>query len=226
MNNAIFRGGNLQNVISIDPFTIKKTEITFGPGSVIYGSDAIGGVMSFYTMNPHFSYTDSLAFSGNASMRYASANNENTAHIDFNLGKRNWASYTSFTYNNFDDLKMGAHGPESYLRNNYVVTRNGTDVLVPNNDPRKQVTSGYDQFNFLQKFSYRPNSTWNYDLGLYYSETSDYARYDRLIRPSRDGTGLRSAEWYYGPQKWFMGNFQVTKKGKNMFYDGVKLTTA
>ncbi|RIV43985.1 TonB-dependent receptor [Flagellimonas pelagia] len=226
MNNAIFRGGNLQNVISIDPFTVKKTEITFGPGSVIYGSDAIGGVMSFYTKQPHFSYTDSLTITGNADYRFSTANNENTAHIDLNFGQKKWASYTSFTYNNFDDLKMGKHGPDSYLRNNYVITENGTDVLVANDDPRKQVVTGYDQLNFLQKFSYRPSSTWKYDLGLYYSETSDYSRYDRLIRPSRDGLGLRSAEWYYGPQKWFMGNFQITQKGKNKFYDGVKLTTA
>ncbi|WP_199913336.1 TonB-dependent receptor [Flagellimonas amoyensis] len=226
MNNAIFRGGNLQNVISIDPFTIAKTEITFGPGSVIYGSDAIGGVMNFYTERPRFSHTDSLAFSGHANYRYATANNENTAHVDVNFGQRKWASYTSFTYNDFDDLKMGKQGPDSYLRNNYVVRQNGTDVLVENDDPRKQVTSGYNQFNFLQKFAYRPNTSWNYDLGLYYSETSDYSRYDRLIRPTGDGLGLRSAEWYYGPQKWFMGNFQVTQKGKNKFYDGVKLTTA
>ncbi|MEC3966636.1 TonB-dependent receptor [Flagellimonas halotolerans] len=226
MNNAIFRGGNLQNVISIDPFTIKKTEVTFGPGSVIYGSDAIGGVMNFYTQKPRFSFTDSLAFSANVNYRYSTANNENTAHIDFNFGKQKWASYTSFTYNNFDDLKMGKHGPESYLRNNYVVRENGTDVLVANDEPKKQVGSGYDQVNLLQKFTYKPNSAWNYDLGLYYSETSDFPRYDRLIRPSKDGDGLRSAEWYYGPQKWFMGNFQITQKGKNKFYDGVKLTTA
>ncbi|MBO0341880.1 TonB-dependent receptor [Flagellimonas profundi] len=226
MNNAIFRGGNLQNVISIDPFTIKKTEVTFGPGSVIYGSDAIGGVMNFYTQKPRFSFADSLAFSGNVNYRFASANSENTAHVDFNFGKQKWASYTSFTYNSFRDLKMGEHGPESYLRPNYVIRENGADILVTNDNPKKQVSSGYDQVNFLQKFTYRPNSTWNYDLGLYYSETSDYPRYDRLIRPSRDGDGLRSAEWYYGPQKWFMGNFQITNKGKNKFYDGVKLTTA
>ena len=61
MNNAIFRGGNVQNVISIDPFTVKNTEIIFGPGSVIYGSDAIGGVMNFFTKDPRFSYTDSLS---------------------------------------------------------------------------------------------------------------------------------------------------------------------
>ena len=51
MNNAIFRGGNIQNVISIDPFNVKNSEVIFGPGSVIYGSDAIGGVMNFLTAN-------------------------------------------------------------------------------------------------------------------------------------------------------------------------------
>ncbi len=226
MNTAIFRGGNVQNVISVDPFTVRKTEIIFGPGSVIYGSDAMGGVMNFLTQKPRFSFTDSLAFSGNVKYRFASANNESTTHVDFNLGNQRWASYTSFTYNNFDDLMMGEHGPDAYLRKNYVTQLNGEDVLMENDDPKKQVTSGYDQINFLQKVTYKPNSTWQYDLGLYYSETSDYSRYDRLIRPNSSGDGLRSAEWYYGPQKWFMGNLQVTKQGKNKFYDGVKLTTA
>src|SRR5690554_4590361 len=41
MNNAIFRDGNLQNVISLDGYSIESTEVLFGPGSVIYGSDAI-----------------------------------------------------------------------------------------------------------------------------------------------------------------------------------------
>src|SRR5690606_26545951 len=41
MNTAIFRGGNLQNVINLDPFATESTEVLFGPGTVIYGSDAI-----------------------------------------------------------------------------------------------------------------------------------------------------------------------------------------
>lgn len=226
MNNAIFRGGNIQNVISIDPFTIKSTEVIFGPGSVIYGSDAIGGVMNFYTNNPQFSKTDSLEVFGKSNYRYSSANNENTVHVDFNLGKREWAFLSSLTYNNFGDLKMGSHGPTSYLRNNYVVTENGQDRLQENDNAKKQVPTGYDQINVMQKVLFRPNSNWNINLSAYYSETSDYSRYDRLIRPSKDGLGLRSAEWSYGPQKWFMGNLQFYKNGKGKFYDGLKITTA
>ena len=226
MNNAIFRGGNIQNVISIDPFTIKSTEVIFGPGSVIYGSDAIGGVMNFYTNNPQFSKTDSLEVFGKSNYRYSSANNENTVHVDFNLGKREWAFLSSLTYNNFGDLKIGSHGPTSYLRNNYVVTENGQDRLQENDNAKKQVPTGYDQINVMQKVLFRPNSNWNINLSAYYSETSDYSRYDRLIRPSKDGLGLRSAEWSYGPQKWFMGNLQFYKNGKGKFYDGLKITTA
>lgn len=226
MNNAIFRGGNIQNVISIDPFTIKSTEVIFGPGSVIYGSDAIGGVMNFYTNNPQFSKTDSLEVFGKSNYRYSSANNENTVHVDFNLGKREWAFLSSLTYNNFGDLKIGSHGPTSYLRNSYVVTENGQDRLQENDNAKKQVPTGYDQINVMQKVLFRPNSNWNINLSAYYSETSDYSRYDRLIRPSKDGLGLRSAEWSYGPQKWFMGNLQFYKNGKGKFYDGLKITTA
>ena len=226
MNNAIFRGGNLQNVISIDPYNIQKTEVIFGPGSVIYGSDALGGVMNFYTKSATLATKDSLTFSGNVNLRYASANNENTAHFDFNVGKRKWAYLTSVSYNDFDHLKMGSNGPDSYLRNRYVSTREGVDALVTNNNPKRQVATGYDQWNLMQKITHKPNNNWNLDVGLFYSETSDYSRYDRLIRPDNEGSGLHSAEWYYGPQKWFMGNAQLNKKGKGKFYDGLRITTA
>lgn len=226
MNNAIFRGGNIQNVISIDPFSIKNTEVIFGPGSVIYGSDAIGGVMNFYTKEAAYSSRDSLSFSGNANYRFASANTENTVHFDFNIGKKKWAFLTSASYNDFGDLKMGKNGPDSYLRNTYAIRRNGRDELLPNDNPEIQIPTGYNQINILQKIAHKPNNKWNYDLGLHYSETSDYSRYDRLIRPNSDTAGLRSAEWFYGPQKWFMSNLQINKKGKGLFYDGLKITTA
>ena len=226
MNNAIFRGGNIQNIISIDPFSIKNTEVIFGPGSVIYGSDAIGGVMNFFTREALFSATDSLLTSGKLNYRFASANKENTVHFDFNIGRKKWSFFTSATYNSFDDLTMGNHGPTAYLRNNYAQRLDNTDQIIANGRPRTQISTGYNQLNLMQKISHKPNSNWRYDLGLYYAATSDFDRYDRLIRPAENGEGLRSAEWYYGPQKWFMGNFQVFKKGRGKFYDGLKITAA
>ncbi len=226
MNNAIFRGGNIQNIISIDPFTITNTEVIFGPGSVIYGSDAIGGVMNFYSKKPKFSTSETPTFSGSTTYRISTANKENTTHLDLAYGKQKWAFLSSFTYNDFNDLKMGKYGPDSYLRTNYVNSTNSIDYLVKNKKPEKQISTDYNQINLMQKIAYKPNNNWDYDLGFFFSETSNYNRYDRLIRPSKDGNGLRSAEWYYGPQQWFMSNFQMQHYSKGRFYDRLKIITA
>ncbi len=224
MNTAIFRGGNVQNVISIDPFTIDRTEVILGPGSVVYGSDAVGGVMNFYTTQPKFAKNDKLDFSGNALARYASASKEKTGHIDFNIGIEKWSFLTSISYTDFDDLKMGSHGPDEYLRNEYVEIANTQDVVIQNPDPETQIFTGYDQINLLQKVRFAPNDKWDFNANLLYTETSDYPRYDRLIRP-RDGT-LRSAEWYYGPQRWFMGNLNLTHVSRSNLYDTMMVTGA
>ena len=225
MNNAIFRGGNVQNIISIDPFSIQNTEIILGADSVIYGSDAIGGVINFYTKTPKSSLTDTLLFKGNAIIRYSSASNEKTGHIDFNLGYKKWAFLTSVSFTDFDDLQMGKFGPDDYLRPEYVVTTNGQDNIVQNKNPRIQHFTGYNQINFLQKVQYKVDETLHFDLGLLYSTTSDYPRYDRLIR--YEGDELKYAEWFYGPQRWFFGNFQITKLSSNSnLYDKIKATVA
>jgi hemoglobin/transferrin/lactoferrin receptor protein len=220
-NTAIFRGGNVQNVISIDPFAIERTEVILGPGSVVYGSDAIGGVINFYTKKPKFSFIDGMSFSGNAIARYASANNEKTGHVDFNIGLKEWAFLTSVSYSDFDDLKMGKYGPDEYLRHEYVSTLNGEDIVVANSDPREQVPTGYDQINFMQKVRYMPSETLDFNLGLFYTSTSDYSRYDRLLI-KKDGE-FKSAEWYYGPQQWMSANLQMGHKGASI-YDDSKLT--
>ncbi len=46
MNNAIYRGGHLQNIITIDNASLEKAEILFGPASVVFGSDALGGIIN------------------------------------------------------------------------------------------------------------------------------------------------------------------------------------
>lgn len=224
MNTAIFRSGNLQNVISIDPLFIDKAEVILGPGSVVYGSDAIGGVMNFYTLEPDFSFDENTTFSGNIYTRFATANNENTVHADLNIGKEKWAFMSAVTYSDFGDLKMGSHGPDDYLRPDYAVRENGKDVMVENEDPEVQKPTGYNQLNLLQKVKYKPSADWDFDLGLIYSETSDFPRYDRLYR-KRDGV-FRAAEWYYGPQKWFLGDINIAHSSNSDFYDKLKFTGA
>jgi hemoglobin/transferrin/lactoferrin receptor protein len=224
MNTAIFRSGNIQNVINLDPFATQSTEVLFGPGSVIYGSDAIGGVMSFQTLKPKFSLTDSLRVSGKADLRYSSANQEKTGHFDVNLGWKKWALVTSFSSWNYDDLRQGSHGPEDYVKPYHVERINDSDQVVFQDDDNLQVPTAYSQINLMQKVRFKPNTKWDFEYGFHYSNTTSYGRYDRH---NRERNGLpRYAEWDYGPQKWMMNNFTITHKNATWAYDQVVLRLA
>ncbi|NOR73856.1 MAG: TonB-dependent receptor [Draconibacterium sp.] len=223
MNNAIYRSGNLHNVISLDANTLESAEVIFGPGSVIYGSDALGGVMSFNTVKPKLSTSKNFENSGKIFSRYSSANFEKTVNGLYNFGSKKWAAVISSTYTDFDDLRMGSNGTDYYLRPEYVSNENytGTDKIIQNSNKQIQKYSGYSQFNLLGKVRYRPNENFDFLFSAHHSQTGDIPRYDRLIQYS--GESLKYADWYYGPQKWtmFTGQFQYVKE--HSMFDKVSL---
>ncbi len=224
MNTAIFRGGNIQNVISLDPFAMENAEILFGPNSTIYGSDAIGGVMSFQTLTPDFADGEKPLVKGKALMRYSSANRENTGHFDINVGWKKWALVTSVSSNKFDHLRQGSHGPEDYVKPYHIERINEMDVLVDQDDPLLQVPSAYDQMNLMQKVRFAPNEYWDLKYAFHYSETSSYGRYDRHNRMKNGDP--RYGQWDYGPQKWMMNLLTIHHRQSNLFYDQMSIRFA
>lgn len=225
MNNAIFRSGNLHNVISLDANSLASTEIIFGPGSVIYGSDALGGVMSFNTHKPKLSTLENIEHLGKVFSRFSSANFEKTINASYNFGSKKWAAFFSSTFTNFDDLRMGSNGPEDYLRPEYVsnATYNETDNIIQNKSSQIQKYSGYEQFNLLGRIRFRPNENFDFLLNVHHSETGNIPRYDRLIQYSDEQ--LKYAKWYYGPQKWTMFSGQIQYEKEHTLFDKVSLLT-
>ncbi len=228
MNNAIFRGGHLQNVITVDNAMLDKTEILFGPSSVIYGSDALGGVLSFYTKDPVLSSTTGkTAIAGNAFVRYATAYNEKTGHFDLDIGGGKLASLTSLTVSDFGNLEQGSNYYDQFpnwgKRNFYVQRINGVDSMVVNTNPDKQIETGYTQYDLLQKLLFKTGKL-QHTLNFQFSTTSNINRYDRLT--DVNGAGLaRSAEWYYGPQKRLLAAWNISLPSSK-FYDKGQLVTA
>lgn len=216
MNTAIFRGGNLHNVISLDALSLHSAEVLLGPDAVIYGSDAIGGVMSFETLGAKYSTVPDWVVKGAAMSRLSTANFERTAHAHLQAGTKKWALTTSFTRTNFGDLRQGTNGPEYFLRPFYVTQVNGQDLITPNSNPNRQVPSGYNQSNLMQKVFFKPNNRWDFSLAHHLSQTSAFSRYDRQLRTSE---GLpQFGQWDYGPQKWTMNQFTAHhNKSRGLF---------
>lgn len=216
MNNAIYRGGHLQNVITLDNNSLSRVEVLYGPSSTIYGSDALGGVVHFFTKKPSFSTDGHTLFSGSAMVRYGTVNKEKTANVNFNIGGSNIASYTSITASSFDDLIMGKKinsslGRAFGERINYVERINGKDSVVVNPNKYRQVSSGYDQLDIVQKISHKLSDNLVHGINFQLSTSTDVPRYDRLTDPNSK-TILNQAEWYYGPQKRTMVAYDINLK--------------
>src|SRR5688500_5589459 len=142
MNNAIYRAGHLQNVITVDQNSLDRVEVLYGPASTLYGSDALGGVVLLRTKAPQFSTTGKTRLTGSAFTRYSSANEEKTVHADLSIGGRKFAWLQAYNYSDFSDMKMGTHYPSAYpnfgRRSQYVANINGIDSVVTNPDDRVQ----------------------------------------------------------------------------------------
>jgi len=221
MNNAIYRGGHLQNIITLDNTIMDRVEIVFGPGSVVYGSDALGGVMHFHTIDPLLSDSANSLVRANAFVRSASAAMERTAHVDFSIGGQKFGSLTSITFSQFDDLRQGNWRNPFYgdwgKRPWYVERINGLDSALVNPNQNIQKQSGYDQIDLLQKFLFKQNNNVSHILNFQYSTSSDVPRYDRLTL--QQGANPRFAEWYYGPQERLFASYTLKLKGSSKMYD-------
>jgi hemoglobin/transferrin/lactoferrin receptor protein len=224
LNNAIYRSGNLQNIIMLDPNVMDNSEIIFGPGSVIYGSDAIGGVMDFHTRDAKLSTTDKHYIKANTLTRYSSANQEKSGHLDFSYGQKQWGILSSISFSDYGDLRMGNEGEESYELGSYVKVMPDRDTVLINPDKAIQVGSSYSQVNMMQKLRYRPSEKIDLNYAFHYSRSSDVPRFDRLVEISKNEP--KYAEWYYGPTKWLMHRIGADISNHSRLFDHLRFSMA
>lgn len=230
MNNAIYRAGHLQNIITMDNAALERAEVLFGPASTVYGTDALGGAICFYTKSPTFATTGAgLKTTGNAFLRYGTVNEEKTGHADISLAGERLGALTSLTFSDFGDLRMGEQngfGAFFGKRPFYAARINGKDSLVANPDLYVQKSTGYRQYDVLEKIVFQANPNSRHTLNVQFSNSSDIPRYDRLTDPGAGGQGLASAEWYYGPQQRLLAAYTFGLTQAGWFNGGMRATAS
>lgn len=207
MNNAIYRSGNLQSAILVDPNMVQQAEIHLGANSLLYGSDGLGGVVHYQSFKPAFS--DTLIVSGKIGTQYQSAYNGSQIHGRLNLSHQKWAIQLNHTEFQYGDLRMGSKGHPEYQRDYFVARNQIGDTLLENTNPLNQVGSGYKQKNSGFTIAYAPTTHITLEYELLNTSSSNIPRYDRLVEPGSNGSGLKYASWYYGPQNWNLHRLQL-----------------
>ncbi len=224
LNNAIYRTGHLHNVLRIDQQMLERIEIIYGPGSLIYGSDALGGVVHFVTKKPKLNQ----GLGGGINSRFSLVNNEFTNSMNLSAGYQKWAWLACITSSSFGDLRQGKNRNQAIgtlgERTTYQGRVGDTDRVIKNEDPSLQVGSAYEQTDALAKLFFQNNIRQTHLINLQFSTTSDVPRYDRLTEYTNDTPN--SAQWFYGPELRTLVSYQFEDVSIRKLYERIRITTA
>jgi iron complex outermembrane recepter protein len=137
--------------IEIDENSVSRVEILKGPASLIYGSDAIAGVVNIITTSP----VPNNTISGNVLTSYQTNNRQRSVFA--NIGGNNHG----FNWNAWGDLTKA----DDY--------RNKYDGKVFNSGFNSQNAGGYIGYNGSWGFSHLIVSSFNQEVGVIEGERND-----------------------------------------------------
>jgi len=203
LNNALYRNGKISGPIHFENSSLESVEQIHGAGFIMYGADAIGGVVKYFTKIPEFKEYNNFSYKINAATLYETATDNWVSNVNFNLGGKKFASYTSLTYGDYGKITMGknraSYLDSEYGLNPYYVERiNNKDSVVENQTPYTQENTNYKQYLFIQKFRYHPNKNLNIISNLNYNTSSAIDYYGGLTETNSQN--LRFAEIGFRPQ--------------------------
>ena len=143
-----------------------KVYIKLNYSLTFYGSDAIGGVMTFKTKDPVLSRKDKVMVIGNAYSRYFSAASGFASNAHVSVGNKKLGSLTSFTYSSFGDLRQGSKRlsiADGFGERNWYVSRvNGVDSMLENSDSNLHTRWTLDpQFSVSKNSNQHPGMVQN-----------------------------------------------------------------
>jgi iron complex outermembrane receptor protein/hemoglobin/transferrin/lactoferrin receptor protein len=107
LNNSTYRYGPNQYLNTIDPGVIESMEAIRGSGSVLYGSDALGGVVQVISKVPSFSL-EKTNVSARIIAKLMSQDMEQSGRAEVEIGSKRIAFLGGFSERNFGELVAGA----------------------------------------------------------------------------------------------------------------------
>jgi hemoglobin/transferrin/lactoferrin receptor protein len=144
-NNSTLRSGPVQYWNTVDPFSLDHLELVKSQGSVLYGSDAVGGTLNAFTKSSDFRArtTGESYFSGSAAYEFRSnGQSSNIGRFEAEAGVGGefgvWLGFTAKDYGDIEDSSVGRMTGTGYpeqdvdFRADYAVTADSTLTLAYN----------------------------------------------------------------------------------------------
>jgi len=113
-NNSLFRGGPIQYWNTVDPLSLDKLELVRSQGSVMFGSDAVGGTLNAFTRSSEFRRQPAGEFFNHGSAYYEFRSNGEGSHVGrlesaIGVGEK-WGLLAGVSLKDFGDIEDSAVG--------------------------------------------------------------------------------------------------------------------
>ncbi|MFW6171682.1 MAG: TonB-dependent receptor domain-containing protein, partial [Planctomycetota bacterium] len=163
MTNATFRAGPNQYFNTIDPNMVERIEVSRGPASVLYGGDAIGGVINVVTKKSNITGYDWLT--GTTVQRFSSADLGYVGRLNVEGSVASSGVFAGAGYGNFNNLDIG-----------------GTPDAPPGFDPGRQPATSWQYRSADIKFNYALTESDELVVGWQRYVGKDVFRTDRFVQ--------------------------------------------
>ncbi|MBT5872588.1 MAG: TonB-dependent receptor, partial [Candidatus Latescibacteria bacterium] len=147
-------------------------EIVHGPNSVMYGSDALGGVINVVTVKPDMGNRDGLRKEIGFTSQVSTADRTRTGNLSLDLSSRLWGARISGGVKSYGDVTRGESGGRELmarLRNDSRTTR----ILN-----RTQRPNAYESYDISARFRVQLYDLQQLNLVYQGSRQSNVPRYD------------------------------------------------
>ncbi len=200
LNSTILRSGPNQYCNTVDNNSLERIEVLKGPGSALYGSDAIGGTVQAFTRLPIYAPEGQESWSGRLQLRASSAERSIVGRTELGYSTDSIAALFGFTYKNFGDLQGGKH-------------------------VRRQRKTGYDELNFDGKLRLALDSDREFVLAHYNVDQDDIWRTHRTpYGISWSGTTIGSEPVHKFNQDRTLSYLRYLDTAPTALYDDLQAT--
>jgi hemoglobin/transferrin/lactoferrin receptor protein len=121
----------------IDISQVERIEVIHGPGSILYGSDALGGVINIITKNPNHSQNGNFSLSGDLNLKYSTIDEQRKARLELNGGNDRWTFLFGGNIRKANDYKS----PSGTVVNSAIDKDDNLDFKGEYNLDKKQTLS-------------------------------------------------------------------------------------
>ena len=210
LNNSTFRSGPNQYTATIAPEMLERAEVLLGSSSMLYGSGAMGGVVSFFTKNVLIDPSqETLAIHPRLLARYATATQEKLGRLEVAGNQGRFGFIVGGGVRDYGDITPGSGYDLHYKNRKYEIVDDmpsgmklyeydEVQAISKDNIPDKWLIAtegplGWRAFNADAKFGYQLNDTSNINVAYQMWRQPQTPRYDK-IAPQE------FAEFFFEPQ--------------------------